>query len=322
MKGNTPLLSIKNLKIHFRTYYGTVKAIDNVSFDIHQGETFGLLGETGCGKSVTSLAIMGLLEENASIKGGEIIFKGKDLLKKSEEEFQKIRGKEISRVFQDPSTSLNPLIKVKDQLMTVLKANRDLKEEARKEEAKRLLRELRLNPNKVMKAYPFQLSGGMQQRVMLAIALACEPTLLIADEPTSSLDVTIQAKILDLMGEIQKKRNLSILYITHNLGVVAEFADTAGIIHAGQMIEIAPVDEVLENPLHPYTRGLLNAVPSPREKKQLQSIKGSIPDATDPPSGCRFHPRCTEKMDVCPKARPKLKEAQEGHLVACYLYDS
>jgi len=317
------LLSVRNLVLHFGTYYGVVKALDGVSFDVRREEVFGLVGETGCGKTVTSLTILKLLPENAMIVDGEVIFKGENLLDKSEEEMRDLRGREISMIFQDPSTSLNPLFTVKDQLVRVLLTHQKINKEEAYERGIDLLRSVGLpDPERLMGFYPFELSGGMQQRVMIAIAISSNPDLLIADEPTSNLDVTIQAQILDLIKRCKEETGASILFITHDFGIVTEICDRVGVMYAGIMAEIAPLRELLTKPLHPYTKGLLASIPTPGKRgESLHVIRGMVPELIKPPSGCRFHPRCPSVMDVCRVKSPPVIKIGEEHLVTCHLYE-
>jgi len=321
--GQERLLSVKDLKVHFYTLDGVVKAVENASFDIDAGENFGLVGESGCGKSTTGLTILRLLPPNATVKGGSIIFNGVDLLKVPEKNMRKIRGKEISIIFQDPSTSLNPLFSVGEQLSDVFRTHYNIKDkEELKKRALEILQEVRLpDPERVYDMYPHELSGGMQQRAVIAIALSTRPKLLIADEPTTMLDVTIQAQILDLILELKRKLNLSILFITHNLGIIAEICDRLAIMYAGTVVEEGSVEQVFESPMHPYTRGLLAAVPKiAKERAPLMYIPGVVPSLINPPSGCRFHPRCSYAMPQCKEAPPRVVEIEPGHRVACYRY--
>lgn len=317
------LLVVKGLRVHFYTVDGVVQAVEGASFDIGVGETFGLVGESGCGKSTTGLAILRLLPPNAVIKGGSILFNGVDLLKIPEREMRKIRGREISMIFQDPSTSLNPLFTIGEQLSDVLKTHLNVKDKGRlRSLALKSLQEARLpDPERVYSMYPHELSGGMQQRAVIAIALSTRPKLLIADEPTTMLDVTIQAQILDLIIELKRKLNLSILFITHNLGIIAEVCDRLAIMHAGMVVEEGSVEQVFELPLHPYTRGLLNSVPKiAKGKSPLSYVPGEVPSLINPPPGCRFHPRCPYAKDLCKKSPPEPVEVEPGHRVACYNY--
>ncbi len=384
------LLEIENLKMNFYTYEGIVQALDRINLNVREGEILGLVGETGCGKSVTALSILRLIRPPGRIEKGKVMFRLKDgfadpkqginLLDYDEALMQKVRGNEISMIFQEASTALNPVYSINDQISesfllhrkkelcqsTLKKIEEDIKKDASffrrallktereiylkmienpssfflkflslipgvrrykrrlLQEAKRqsieILRILGMShPEGVVARYPHELSGGMQQRVVIAMALACSPALLIADEPTSNLDVTIQAQILDLMRELKQKFRSSILFITHDLGVVAEMCDRAVVMYAGHIAEIAPVHSLFQKPLHPYTQGLLKSVPRPGRKDRLQSIKGNVPNLISPPSGCRFHPRCPSAIARCSEKKPALKEVEKNHFVACYL---
>ena len=385
------LLEVENLKMNFYTYEGIVQALDKINLNVREGEILGLVGETGCGKSVTALSIIRLIRPPGRIEKGKVIFRlkerfakpkqGINLLDQNEAFMQKVRGNEISMIFQEPSTALNPVYSIGDQIsesflvhrqkelcqsaleriekdikkdafifnrailkmerriylkmienpssffLTLLsfipgvrRYNRRLLEEAKRKSIE-ILRILGIpHPEEVVMRYPHELSGGMQQRVVIAMALACNPTLLIADEPTSNLDVTIQAQILDLVRKLKQELGSSILFITHDLGVVAEICKRAVVMYAGQIAEVAAVHSLFQKPLHPYTQGLLKSVPQPGQKDRLQSIKGSVPNLISPPSGCRFHPRCLYVMPRCSDAKPSLKEIEKGHFVACYLY--
>ena len=314
------ILEIKDLYLNFKTMWGVAKVLNGVSFEIKEGEIFGLVGETGCGKSVTAMSILRLLPSNAQISG-KILFKGENLLEKSEEEMRKIRGKEISIIFQDPMTSLNPLFKIGDQMLDIITHHEKMNKENAWEHAKNLLTAVGLSdPERILNSYPHELSGGMRQRIMIAMALSSNPSLLIADEPTTALDVTIQKQILELILKLRDEYNFSVLLITHDLGVVAEVCDRVGVMYAGNIVEVAPTEEIFENPLHPYTKGLLSVVPDPRTKKSLKPLRGSVPSLLNPPSGCRFHPRCDYAMDLCTRMKPKLVERFQDHFVACHLY--
>lgn len=314
------VLEVRDLYLNFKTMWGVAKVLNGVSFEIREGEIFGLVGETGCGKSVTALSILRLLPPNAEISG-EILFKGENLLEKSEEEMRKLRGKEISIVFQDPMTSLNPLFKIGEQMLDVIMLHEGMDKDEALEHAKKLLSAVGLpDPERILNSYPHELSGGMRQRVMIAMALSSNPSLLIADEPTTALDVTIQKQILELILKLRDEYNFSVLLITHDLGVVAEVCDRVGVMYAGNIVEVAPTEELFENPLHPYTKGLLSVVPDPRAKKPLKPLRGSVPSLLNPPGGCRFHPRCDYAMEVCKRVKPELVELSPGHFVACHLY--
>lgn len=326
------LLKVEDLHTYFYTYEGVVKAVDGVSFDIKKGEIFGLVGETGCGKSVTALSIIGLIDEPGKIVSGKIIFKGRNLLELSEKERRKFRGKEISMIFQEPMTSLNPVYSIGDQIVELLllheegiedmrKAPKELREK-KKKKAIEMLKLVRMpDPERTIDSYPHELSGGMRQRAMIAMMLATKPSLLIADEPTTALDVTVQAQILNILMDMRDKLGISILLITHDLSVIAEVADRVGVMYAGNIVEIADTFTIFKNPKHPYTVGLMEAIPKITEKKEeLKQIRGSVPNLIYPPSGCRFHPRCDYMKPICQKKKPKLVEIEPGHFVACHLY--
>ncbi len=317
------MLRVNNLKTYFFTEEGIVKAVDGVNLYIGEGETLGLVGETGCGKTVTALSILRLIQEPGRIIAGEVLYSGEDLLKKSKEEMRKIRGREIAMIFQDPLASLNPVYTIGDQLVEVLRLHQKLDKKEALRRAGEIIKLVKLpSPEKILNQYPHELSGGMRQRAMIAIALSCSPKLLIADEPTTALDVTIQAQILELLKELMQKFRSSVLLITHNLGVVAEFCDRVAIMYAGNIVESADVRAIFKHPKHPYTKALMNAIPRlHREVERLEVIRGSVPDLVDPPSGCKFHPRCEYAMPVCPEKVPLEKEV-DGHYVACHLYDA
>jgi len=377
------LLDIQDLRLRFYTYEGVVQALEDVNLYVKEGETLGLVGETGCGKTMTGLSILSLIPSPGKIEGGKILFKRKDgtldILSQKEAILRSIRGKDISMIFQEPSSALNPLFTVEDQISEVILHHRmkelakkaleelemdiqstkgglkgfiygverkiykkmlekprslslkflskiplvrryqgRIRKEARKEVVK-ILREMEIpDPERVADMYPHELSGGMQQRVVIAMALTCNPKLLTADEPTTNLDVTVQAQILDLMKRLKKEYQSSILYITHDMGVVAELCDRVAVMYAGSVVEIADVMEIFKNPLHPYTKALLESIPRPG--KEFKSIKGMVPSLINPPSGCRFHPRCPRVMEICPKVKPKMIEVKKGHFVECHLY--
>ncbi|KXB06844.1 hypothetical protein AKJ52_01500 [candidate division MSBL1 archaeon SCGC-AAA382C18] len=374
------ILEVRGLTVRFYTYAGVVKALEGINFDIREGETFGIVGETGCGKSVTALSILRLVPSPGAIEEGEITFKRNgrfdDVMDLDEEELRRIRGNEISMIFQEPSDALNPVYTIGEQISEAFYAHRkeemvkevisDLEEEIKnsdgfrkrilgfenslyqkmlenpdslmleffsnipilnrykdrlKEEARRrsieMLEDVGIpDPEGVFDKYPFEMSGGMNQRAVISMALACRPNLLIADEPTSNIDVSIQRRILDLIDDMKDEFGVSVLHITHNLGVVAENCDRVGVMYAGEIIEIADIEELFDNPLHPYTEMLLGSVPSP-EKERLPEVGGSVPDLISPPSGCRFHPRCPRADEFCEESSPALKEVQKDHYVAC-----
>jgi len=351
---NDALLQVNNVRLDFHTYAGEVKALDGVTFLVKKGEALGLVGESGCGKSVTALTIVGLLPENASVTEGEILLAGENLLAMTHDQIRKVRANKIAMVFQDPTTFLNPVLTIGEQLEEVfllnserlanVAAERKIEVEAGKEEqdtsgaapklarsrqkkvAKALsidvLSQVRLaDPERTLKQYPHELSGGMRQRCMIAMALARNPLLFIADEITTALDVTIQAQILELLRELKTQLSGSTLLITHDLGVVAELCDRVAVMYAGNIIELADVKELFANPLHPYTQGLMRAIPMiDRRMERLETIPGSVPDLIYPPSGCRFHPRCPFAFEKCKLEKPELLHVGKGHTVACHLY--
>ena len=317
------LLDVKILRTEFKTKKGIVHAVDDVSFHVDKGEILALVGESGSGKSVTSLSVMGLLQDPGKIAGGEILYNGEDLRNKSKEELQEIRGNRISMIFQEPMTSLNPVYKIKYQIMeSILRHTKMSKKEAY-ERAVQML-ELVGIPSARERAedYPHQMSGGMRQRVMIAMALACDPELLIADEPTTALDVTIQAQILELLDSMRKKFNMAVLLITHDMGVVSEMADRVAVMYCGKIMEEATADELFENPLHPYTIGLLKSIPrlEAEDDGPLYMIKGMVPNPLHMPAGCPFSDRCENCMEICKKEMPQLKE-YNGHKVRCFLHE-
>ncbi|MFX0194606.1 MAG: ABC transporter ATP-binding protein [Candidatus Hodarchaeota archaeon] len=317
------LLSIRNLKTHFYTEEGVVEALDGVNLDILRGETLGLVGETGCGKSVTALSLMQLIPSPpGKIIAGEILFEGENLLDKSAEEIRRIRGRKISMIFQDPMTSLNPVYCIGDQVSEAIRLHQHTTKVLTWEKMVDALHLVRIaDAEERATDYPHQFSGGMRQRAMIAMMMSCRPALLIADEPTTSLDVTIQAQVLLLMDELQRELNMSILLITHNLGVIAESCDRVGVMYSGNVIELADVDTLFEAPSHPYTQGLLGSIPRPdRDMEDLTIIPGSVPSLINPPSGCRFHPRCLHAKDICRRKKPKELMVEKGHMVACHLF--
>ena len=317
------LLKVRDLRTNFYTYRGVVKALNGVDLTIGREEFFGLAGETGCGKSVTALSIMRLIEEPGRIEGGEIIFDGRDLLKLSEEEMRRVRGKEISMIFQEPKTALNPVFKVNFQIAEAISEayNLDIKEALKKTEG--VLKEVEMaDPSKVAEQYPHELSGGMAQRVLIGMALSTKPKLLIADEPTSSLDVSIQAQIMKLMNDLVKRLKISVLLITHDLGLIAENCDRMAIMYAGSVVECGDVRTIFKKPGHPYTIGLLKALDMSQERGKLPTIEGIVPDLVNPPPGCRFHPRCPSATRICGMEKPRAVEISDGHSIACFLYDA
>ena len=318
------LLSVDGLVVRFRTHEGTIHAVNGVSFDLDEGETLGIVGESGCGKSVTSLAIMRLLPKPAGrIEGGSVRFDGQDLLACSEAEMREMRGRDMAMIFQDPMTSLNPVLTIEEQMVETIQAHRKVGNEEARARAIELLTIVGIpEPENRLRAFPHQFSGGMRQRVMIAMALSCNPTLLVADEPSTALDVTIQAKILELMKGLQEKFRMSIIFITHNLGVIAEMADDVAVMYMGKIVEYTDVYSLYRDPLHPYTQGLLASIPSTAgSKKRLIPIKGMVPDPFNLPPGCPFEPRCPHAMDICRQKMPPLLPAKTGHHTACWLYD-
>jgi len=316
------LLEIKNLKTHFFTHEGTVKAVDGVSFKINQGETLGIVGESGSGKSVTALSVMRLIPHPpGKIVGGEIYFEGKNLLKLDDKEIRKMRGKKISMIFQEPMTSLDPVFTIGHEIGEVIQLHQgSSKEEARKKSIE-ILKVVGIpDVEKRIDNYPHELSGGMRQRVMIAMALSCNPTLLIADEPTTALDVTIQAQILRLINDLKDKFGASVMLITHDLGVIAEMCDNVAVMYAGNIVEYTDVYTLFNNPLHPYTKGLNKSMPRMNvEAEHLDVIPGMVPNLLDLPSGCPFHPRCDLSFKKCVEEMPELIEIENSHLVRCHL---
>jgi oligopeptide/dipeptide ABC transporter ATP-binding protein len=325
-RGDRPLLEIKGLYTSFKTRHGLVRAVDGIDFHVDRGEIMGLVGESGCGKSVTSLSIMRLVAEPGRVDAGEILFDGQDLLKLPSEEMRKIRGDRISMVFQQPTSSLNPVWAVGRQIEEVLRIHRGMKGKAAYGRALELLKMVGIpDPERRLKAFPHEMSGGMAQRVMIAMALACEPELLIADEPTTALDVTIQAQILDLMRNLRDETGTAIILITHDLGVVAEMCDRVAVMYAGEIVEETDVVPLFRDPLHPYTKGLIGSIPVVGAvKDELAVIPGNVPNLIDLPKGCRFAPRCLsrieEDVDLALDVHPELRPVSPDHDVRCWLY--
>ena len=321
------LLEVEGLKTYFPTRAGVVKSVDDVSFHIGEGELLGLVGESGCGKSITALSIMRLISSPGKIVGGSVKFKGEELTTASAERLREIRGNDIAMIFQDPMTSLNPVYTVGEQIAEALRLHRKLNKQDAWKAAIEAMREVSIpSPETRANDYPHQLSGGLRQRVMIAMALACDPELLIADEPTTALDVTIQAQILELLDELRRNRRLAVLLITHDLGVVAEVADRVCVMYTGRVIEQSGVGEIFDKPKHPYTQGLLRSVPKlsvPETAKatRLQTIEGTVPNPTDLPEGCRFAPRCPFRMDRCTSGEIPLYQLENNVAVRCVLYD-
>ncbi len=326
MTERKPLLEVKNLKTYFFTEDGVVKAVDGVDFVVYPGEVLGLVGESGCGKSVTSLSIMRLIGVPGKIVEGEILFDGKDLVKAGEAEMRQIRGNRISMIFQQPQSALNPVFRVGDQIAEVLNIHQGFGKEAARKRAVEMLKMVGIpDAERRANAYPHELSGGMAQRVMIAMALACVPDLLIADEPTTALDVTIQAQILDLMRHLRSQMNTAVILITHDLGVIAEMADRVAVMYAGEIVEESSVVNLFDEPHHPYTVGLLGSVPVLGEvREKLDVIPGSVPNLINLPPGCRFAPRCQARLDynlaICTERRPPLANVKENYSVRCWLY--
>lgn len=318
-----PLLQIRDLSVVYPTRMGVVQGIDGVSLTVYRGEVLGLVGESGCGKSTLGMAILRLLRPPGKIVAGEIDFNGHNLLELDDDAMRRLRGAHISMVFQDPLTCLNPLQRVGDHVVETIQTHQpEVKEKEAREMATELMHRLGIR-SECLDDYPHQLSGGMRQRVMIGLALALNADLIIADEPTTSLDVIVEAQFLDLLRDLQNQFNLTIILITHNIGVVAELADRVAVMYAGKLMELADVFSLFDNPLHPYTRGLLSSVPNIRiVEDYLQTMDGSTPDLITLPSGCRFHPRCPQVMDRCHSEEPPMMEVSPDHLTACYLYEN
>ncbi len=322
------LLEIENLQTHFPTRAGLVKAVNDVSFTIDEGELLGLVGESGCGKSITALSVMRLISPPGKIVDGSIKFKGEELINASDERMRELRGNDIGMIFQDPMTSLNPVYTVGEQIAEALRLHRRMDKKTAWNAAIEAMKEVTIpDPSRRANDYPHQLSGGMRQRVMIAMALACDPELLIADEPTTALDVTIQAQILELLDGLRKTRKLAVLLITHDLGVVAEVADRVCVMYTGKIVEESPVEEIFEQPKHPYTQGLLKSVPKLTAKNiakisRLSTIEGTVPSPTNLPDGCHFAPRCEFRMEKCTHGEIPLYEIGENVEVRCVLYEN
>jgi peptide/nickel transport system ATP-binding protein len=312
------LLEIKDLTVHFETEGGTVEAVNDLNLSIGKGETLGFVGETGAGKTTTALSIMQLIQTPpGKLVSGEILFQGRDLMKLSEEEKRNIRGGKIAMIFQDPMTSLDPILPVDEQIAEMIRLHRKVNREEALKKAVEMLELVGILPERA-REYPHQFSGGMRQRVVIAIALACDPLLLIADEPTTALDVTIQAQVLELMKDLKVKFDTSMIMITHDLGIVAEICDKVAIMYAGSVVEYSDTRSLYTNPVHPYTEGLFNSVPDiDEEQEELKVIQGLMPDPTDLPKGCPFHPRCPYAVEECALSKPAMQEVTPGHFVAC-----
>ena len=320
-----PLLSVRNLKVYFHGRDDTARAVDGVSYDVGKGETVCLVGESGCGKTVSALAILGLVPDPpGEIVSGDILFKGRNILRLKEVELQHIRGNQIAMVFQEPLTSLNPVFTIGNQIEEAIQVHEDLESKELRDRCIRLLKDVGIaSPEQRLKDYPHQLSGGQRQRVMIAMALACNPDLIIADEPTTALDVTVQAQILNLLRTIQQKAGMSILYITHDLGVVANIADQVYVMYSGLIAEKGNTEQIFSQPRHPYTRGLLASLPGRTSRgKRLHSIPGSVPNPSHKPGGCPFHPRCASAVETCQSVLPDMCDYGKGHLSRCpVIYD-
>ena len=325
---NGKLLEVRNLRTYFHARHGVVKAVDGVDLSVDKGEVLGLVGESGCGKSVTSLSIMQLVPPPGKVNDGTILFNGRDMTELSTKELEAMRGDAISMIFQQPQSSLNPVYEVGVQISEVYEIHRDYAKNVPKEKAIEMLRQVGIpDPESRAKSYPHEMSGGMAQRVMIAMALACEPELLIADEPTTALDVTIQAQILDLMRDLQRDRSTAVVLITHDLGVVAEMADRVAVMYAGEIVEETDVATLFNDPKHPYTKGLIGSIPVLGEVlDELAVIPGTVPSLVNLPEGCRFAPRCQaridNKLDICTQRAPSLEDTGDGHTVRCWLYQA
>ncbi|NHJ86392.1 MAG: ABC transporter ATP-binding protein [Asgard group archaeon] len=318
-----PLINVKHLVTHFFTESGVVQALDGIDMTVYPKESVGVVGESGCGKTQTAYSILRILAQNGKIMDGEIFYKGQDLVKLSEAEMRNIRGKEIAMIFQDPMTSLNPVIKISDQMIEVIAMHRDVPVEEAREIAIDTLTAVGISEaEKRIDEYPHKFSGGMRQRILIARALALRPSLLIADEPTTALDVTIQAQVLEIIREMKEKFNLALMLITHNLGVVAELTDRVHIFYGGRVAEVAKTYDIFTNPMHPYTIALLESIPSlDVDKGRLATIPGSVPQLINPPQGCRFHPRCKYAKEKCSIDRPEIEEKEPGRFVACHFWE-
>ncbi|GKU85075.1 ABC transporter ATP-binding protein [Niallia sp. NCCP-28] len=324
MQNKEIILEVKNLRTYFQTNQGINKSVNGVTFNVYKGETIGLVGESGSGKSVTSLSIMRLLDTmHGHMVEGEIKFKKDNLLKKSEKEMQALRGNTLSMIFQEPMTSLNPVYSIGEQIAEVFRRHHSLNRKQAWEKAVEMLKLVGIpSPEKRAKQEPFELSGGMRQRVMIAMSLACQPSLLIADEPTTALDVTIQAQILELMKDLQNKFGMAILLITHDIGVIVDTCDRVAVMYAGQIVESLYVDDLFENAKHPYTIGLLRSIPRmDKEVDMLEAMEGSVPSPNEMPSGCPFSPRCAYAKDICIKRNPEFTQISKNHSIRCWIYE-
>lgn len=315
------ILEVKNLNIGFDLIDGFKQAIYNVSFSLEKGKTLAIVGESGCGKTISTMSVLQLLPETAKIKSGEIFYKGNNLLSFSQKQMQKIRGKKIALIPQDPMTSLNPLYTIGNQLLEVIELHQGLKGKEAYDVAVNSLERVKIpDAKEKMKSYPHEFSGGMKQRVIIAMALACNAEIIIADEPTTALDVTVQAQIMDILHEVKEKYGLSVILITHDLGIVAQNADKVAVMYSGRIVEYADVEELFKNPKHPYTKALLNVILDVNSTK-VETIEGQPPSITDEIKGCPFHLRCKDCMDICKKEEPVLKQINEESQTACHLYD-
>lgn len=325
MLKNGAVLEVKDLKTWFYTRRGTVKAVNGIDFSLGKGECLCLVGESGCGKSVTALSILRLIESPPGrIISGEILYQGTDLVTCSQEQLRQIRGKGVAMIFQNAQSALNPVFTIGDQIIEQINAHAKLDRDKAIEKARMLLEEMRIPDSKrALTQYPHQMSGGMRQRAMIAMSLSCDPDILIADEPTTAVDVTIRAQIMDILHNLKIAREMSIIFITHDLSLVREIGDRAAVVYAGSIVEIAPVENILQNPLHPYTRGLISCLPDvSSDLKRLPFIPGNAPNPIAYPDGCTFHPRCPRVMDICRHQVPELKPVSETQAVACHLYNS
>jgi peptide/nickel transport system ATP-binding protein len=316
---SAPVLDVKNLKVYYFTSRGTVKAVDGVSFNVAEREVLGIAGESGCGKSTLGYALLRLVPPPGRIVDGKIILDGVDITSLPEDEVRKIRWSKISMVFQGALNVLNPVIRVGDQIAEVLMYHKGLTKKEALDIAAQYLKLVGLAPD-VLRRYPHELSGGMKQRVVIAMALILKPRLVIADEPTTALDVVVQAQIMNLLKQLKEQEKISMIFITHDLSLIAEIADKVAVMYAGKIVELGPSDAIFERPMHPYTQGLIRSIPSLRQRKALTWIPGAPPDLRNPPPGCRFHPRCPFAMDVCRREEPPMIEVEKGHYVACWLY--
>ncbi len=322
---NTPVLSVRDLQTYFFTDAGVAKAVDGVSFDLYRGRTLALVGESGCGKSMSALSILRLVPDPPGrIVGGQILFHGQDLTQISNPQMRALRGNQISMIFQEPMTSLNPVFRIGGQIASIIMLHKGVDKKEAREQAIALLGKVGIpSPEERIDDYPHQMSGGMRQRVMIAMALACDPDVLIADEPTTALDVTIQAQILALLRRLQDEVGMALLLITHDLGIVAENADEVAIMYAGRIVEQAPVQQLFSQPKHPYTVGLFNSLPKlDQGGSRLEPIRGTVPNSAQFPPGCRFHPRCPHAMEVCRERTPEFLPVETDHVAACWLHDA